>query len=559
MSLNSFSTLTRALRGASQEEAQLALEAFVPNFEPTSLTDGQCEQLIRAVEAAGIQVPKGKSWKPSTRVRRLLSGFVPRERPRSPVPLTTPQLASSSSHRMGETLFDVVAGGGDTTPPSSPPRARRAAGEQGQDSPVTVLSQATPPRAQHFLENLAPGLLHQGLGLSSQAGSRPLGETSRVGETTRVVETTRASVPMPPAQPVSHGEAHLRGATYPTTQSHLVRDDPPIPQGFWAHPAPAPFQAPVATSSSWPPQPPVPRAPFFQSGNHPQPFLHHYGPPGTNHHLTPQGSNEPTPYPFPGTPQGPPPFPFQGRVLHPMGPNTMGPHSFSSTDGREGVGLMPGQYPFPPNVGFSLPSGFSGPGFGSGYPRAIPESHPFVNLQSIYPRRLQVVVQKGARHAYNNIMHSASSTSAYVAQRTWKSPERGATARVMARAIDLMVDQFGPDSLESVDAMETIVRHLISLVEADRWGNSEAASMMEEQPPITSIAPEEFYKQADSLFRYSQRAKQGSKAEGGAAAQNQPRNKRRRGGRREFSPERRDAARAPHQDRAHQQDREDRR
>ena len=242
-----------------------------------------------------------------------------------------------------------------------------------------------------------------------------------------------------------------------------------------------------------------------------------------------------------------------------MGPNTMGPHSFSSTDGREGVGLMPGQYPFPPNVGFSLPSGFSGPGFGSGYPRAIPESHPFVNLQSIYPRRLQVVVQKGARHAYNNIMHSASSTSAYVAQRTWKSPERGATARVMARAIDLMVDQFGPDSLESVDAMETIVRHLISLVEADRWGNSEAASMMEEQPPITSIAPEEFYKQADSLFRYSQRARQGSRAEGGAAAQNQARNKRRRGGRRDFSPERRDAARAPHQDRAHQQDREDRR
>ena len=536
-----FNNLLRDLIGASTEDAQAALEKHAANFVVDDLSSADCDRLIAALEAADVQVPKGKAWKPSTRVRRLLNGVVPREQP---------QAASPHSHTPSPAnLLELVSGVSTREglrPASSrplsdfPPGPRTSAGpgavssrsdlgpnrERADDIDEDVEPQPDVPQvlseSQHVLSHLAPSYATR-VANSAQPHLQPL-----------------LSVSMAPSAPAAVGPSSLLGS-YPMA---------PVPSHVSpAGPAPGsnpylPLGPPQVQPLSSPAQPPAaqgmlrhqwgPQSSGFGMGQQPQ----WWAPAVATQAQGQYPSSMPWSFPNPPCPSAP-------------RPGTLMPPGYPAGSGQGPVvdhGAF--AYGFPSMGGGGHPAGLDS----AGLPYVPSYQPPFVNLQSLFPRRLRVVVPRGARRAFDNILHNSLSASAFVAQREWRSPDFQSEAKIMARTIDLMVDQFGPDALDLVDAMETVVRHLMALVEADRSGNMEAASMLEEQPPVTCLVPEDLFRHSDSLLRYTQRSRQ--VARGGNQQPQDQQNRRNR--RRSRSPVRHQGPRR-HQDQRQQPQNQDRR
>jgi hypothetical protein len=97
-----FAGLLADLRTSSQAQLQEVLYEARERFDPDELSPSQLQDLIGAIEASGLTVPKGRSWRPRTRVRRFLLGLVPQVRDPIPGPLPPPPSSSS--------MLDIIEG-----------------------------------------------------------------------------------------------------------------------------------------------------------------------------------------------------------------------------------------------------------------------------------------------------------------------------------------------------------------------------------------------------------------------------------------------------------------
>ena len=116
MSFLDVAALRAALVGASQDRAQSFFEQHRDQVNPDSLSEAGCRELIALIEAASLQVPSGRNWKPSTRVRRFLNGFAPREQPSTPASHTAPIPPFPPLLQPGDALLGRYLGSGTAGP-----------------------------------------------------------------------------------------------------------------------------------------------------------------------------------------------------------------------------------------------------------------------------------------------------------------------------------------------------------------------------------------------------------------------------------------------------------
>ena len=118
---------------------------------------------------------------------------------------------------------------------------------------------------------------------------------------------------------------------------------------------------------------------------------------------------------------------------------------------------------------------------------ARPAERPF-RLQANPVRRLEVRCQREAASIFDDVVARAGSFSAFVAQHHFRMPTYEFEASTLARAIDLIADQFSRDGIKHIDAAEVLTRRLIALLVADQaGGNWKVATFMEERPQGSSL------------------------------------------------------------------------
>ena len=118
-------------------------------------------------------------------------------------------------------------------------------------------------------------------------------------------------------------------------------------------------------------------------------------------------------------------------------------------------------------------------------------------LVSLKRRRLRIRCKdRQAVPMYDDIVTQAITVSAYVGQATFRNGRNRHEARVIARAVDLIFDQFGQDGIEYIDAVEVLVRRLLSVMLADQCDDWTVSNGIEEQPDGVMFGPTKVLKDA---------------------------------------------------------------
>ena len=109
-----------------------------------------------------------------------------------------------------------------------------------------------------------------------------------------------------------------------------------------------------------------------------------------------------------------------------------------------------------------------------------------VNLQGLMSRTSRTLQGRYQRRDAPQIYRQVQMTSVlgpmarYVQNHNWRDTRNRYEAMAQAQIVDLLVDQFGEDALEKIDAAETATRRLEALTIADKTGDWSFASRMQE-------------------------------------------------------------------------------
>jgi len=99
-------------------------------------------------------------------------------------------------------------------------------------------------------------------------------------------------------------------------------------------------------------------------------------------------------------------------------------------------------------------------------------------------RKLELILPEGKRVAKNQLvlwMHLGGTVGFYIRTRKWCNARMEHEAKSLARALDLLIDQFGLEIAGNINAVETLVRRLGALEVANKSNGSwEVAKYLEE-------------------------------------------------------------------------------
>eukprot|EP00121_Abeoforma_whisleri_P009331 Awhi_evm1s8578 len=129
-----------------------------------------------------------------------------------------------------------------------------------------------------------------------------------------------------------------------------------------------------------------------------------------------------------------------------------------------------------------------------------------VTLRSKKHRKLRLRVNnRVADTTINDAMAISNSFAASVNERSWQNLRNENEATVLARIIDLTMDQFQSDEVPNLDFLEVSVRRLIAITHADESGNWDLAHEIEErQNPL--LGPEDLIKSAVATITMKRKA-----------------------------------------------------